>query len=119
MVYLMANSKTAMFQRISQLSKSAPLHEAGGSASTEQQTVAAEAVRPAEPEKQVEIEPSGPRRKAKAVRRAKNVQIPEDLWDAYDSLKEHNVTSLLMTPYILEAFREKLARDGAFDNKKD
>lgn len=53
------------------------------------------------------------------MRRAKNVQIPEDLWDAYDSLKERNVTSLLMTPYILEAFREKLARDGAFDNKKE
>jgi hypothetical protein len=116
MVYLMANPKSAMFERISQLSKNAPLHEAGSSAPAEQQPVAAEAVRPAEPEKQIENE-SGPRRKAKAVRRAKNVQIPEDLWDAYDSLKERNVTSLLMTPYILEAFREKLARDGAFDSK--
>lgn len=119
MVYLMANPKSAMFERISQLSKNAPLHEAGSSAPAEQQPVAAEAVRPAEPEKLAENEHSGPRRKAKAVRRAKNVQIPEDLWDAYDSLKERNVTSLLMTPYILEAFREKLARDGAFDSKKD
>lgn len=115
----MANSKTAMFQRISQLSKSAPLHEAGGSALIENQTEAAREAKPAESEKRTENESSGPRRKAKAARRAKNVQIPEDLWDAYDSLRERNATSLLMTPYILEAFREKLARDGAFDSKKD
>lgn len=119
MVYLMANQKSAMFQRISQLSKSAPLHEAGTTAAADHKPAVAEPVSPVESEKQAETEQPSPRRKAKAVRRAKNVQIPEDLWDAYDSLKERNVTSLLMTPYILEAFREKLARDGAFDSKKD
>lgn len=28
-------------------------------------------------------------------------------------------TSLLMTPYIIEGFREKLAKDGTFDRKKE
>jgi hypothetical protein len=37
------------------------------------------------------------------------------LWEAYETIKSNNTTSLLMTGYILEAFREKLARDGAFD----
>lgn len=55
------------------------------------------------------------RKKVKVSRKPKNLQIPEDLWDAYDVLRAKNATSLLMTPYILEAFREKLARDGAFD----
>jgi hypothetical protein len=53
----------------------------------------------------------------KAARKSKNVLIPEDLWDAYEYLKSSNTTSLLMTPYIIEAFREKLAKDGAFNKK--
>ncbi|MDN5681879.1 MAG: molecular chaperone, partial [Ewingella sp.] len=53
----------------------------------------------------------------KPVRKSKNVLIPEDLWEAYEGLKSSNTTSLLMTPYIIEAFREKLARDGAFGKK--
>lgn len=110
----MANDKKDMFSRISQLSKSAPLHEAASSATRMSQTGVIEE------EKSVNVPEAlgGGRRKVKAARRAKNVQIPEDLWDAYDLLKSRNDTSLLMTPYILEAFREKLARDGAFDEKK-
>lgn len=112
MVYSMANDKKDMFSRISQLSKSAPLHEASPASNAGvqlKQTIQAEGIS--------EADGALTRRKVKAVRRAKNVQIPEDLWDAYDNLKERNITSLLMTPYILEAFREKLARDGAFDKK--
>lgn len=108
----MANDKKDMFSRISQLSKSAPLHEASPASNAGAQLKA-----PAQDEGTSKPDGALTRRKVKAVRRAKNVQIPEDLWDAYDTLKERNITSLLMTPYILEAFREKLARDGAFDKK--
>jgi hypothetical protein len=116
MVYPMANDKKDMFSRISQLSKSAPLHEASP-ASSPASNAGAQLKAPAQDEGTPEPDGALTRRKVKAVRRAKNVQIPEDLWDAYDTLKERNITSLLMTPYILEAFREKLARDGAFDKK--
>ncbi|MFS1584093.1 MAG: hypothetical protein ACL7AY_15935 [Candidatus Arsenophonus phytopathogenicus] len=58
-------------------------------------------------------------KKQKVRRKPKNLQIPEDLWAAYELLKNSNTTSLLMTPYILEAFREKLVRDGAFDKNND
>lgn len=112
MVYTMTNEKKNMFSRISQLSKSAPLHEASPTSNAGVQLK-----EPTQAEGIPESEGASTRRKVKAVRRAKNVQIPEDLWDAYDTLKERNITSLLMTPYILEAFREKLARDGAFDKK--
>lgn len=112
MVYPMANDKKDMFSRISQLSKSAPLHEASPVSNAGVQLK-----EPPQAEAIPESDGTLTRRKVKAVRRAKNVQIPEDLWDAYDTLKERNITSLLMTPYILEAFREKLARDGAFDKK--
>ena len=113
----MANPKSAMFDRISKLSKGAPLHEAGTATEVVPQASEALTVSAVKAEQSAENEKSGTRKKVKAVRRAKNVQIPEDLWDAYDQLKEQNITSLLMTPYILEAFREKLARDGAFDKK--
>ncbi len=117
MVYLMANPKSAMFDRISKLSKNAPLHESGATSAGEPQLTESVPLTTTEAEKRTEADQPGLRRKTKAVRRAKNVQIPEDLWDAYDQLKDRNVTSLLMTPYILEAFREKLMRDGAFEKK--
>ena len=113
----MANPKSAMFDRISKLSKGAPLHEAGAASEVVPQASEALTESAAKAEQSTQNEKSVTRKKVKAVRRAKNVQIPEDLWDAYDQLKEQNITSLLMTPYILEAFREKLARDGAFDKK--
>lgn len=59
-----------------------------------------------------------PNKKAKVARKSKNLQIPEDIWPAYESLKCRNTTSLLMSTYILEAFREKLAPDGAFHKNK-
>lgn len=109
----MSSSKKDMFSRISQLSKNAPLQESSGSLN--QQPEEKKAITEIPQSAQNIDDSDTPKRKVKAVRRAKNVQIPEDLWDAYDALKEKNVTSLLMTPYILEAFREKLARDGAFE----
>lgn len=112
----MANPKQDMFNRISKLSKNAPLQESAGAvspATSNRDEIKASDLGPALSNE----DSQSPKRKVKAVRRAKNVQIPEDLWDAYDTLKEKNVTSLLMTPYILEAFREKLARDGAFEKK--
>lgn len=112
----MANPKQDMFNRISKLSKNAPLQESAGAvnlAPSNKDEINSFGLEPALSNE----DSQSPKRKVKAVRRAKNVQIPEDLWDAYDALKEKNVTSLLMTPYILEAFREKLARDGAFDKK--
>lgn len=105
----MTNSRKDMFSRISQLSKNAPLQETSNS------TNAFPLKNPDDSVNSPSTDSAMPKRRTKAVRRAKNVQIPEDLWDAYDVLKEKNVTSLLMTPYILEAFREKLARDGAFE----
>lgn len=94
-------SKKDMFSRLANVSKNAPLQESTSKTATSQN---AESVR----EQQ---------KKVKVGRKPKNLQIPEDLWQAYEQLKSNNTTSLLMTPYILEAFREKLARDGAFDKK--
>lgn len=93
-------SKKDMLSRLANVAKNAPLQETSQKKGTEE-------------EKTTGTEEQ--RKKAKVSRKPKNLQIPEDLWDAYDALKAKNATSLLMTPYILEAFREKLARDGAFD----
>lgn len=87
------NSKKDMLSRLAGVAKSAPLQENTPESSVQ------EADKP----------------KVKPARRSKNVLIPEELWEAYEGLKNSNTTSLLMTPYIVEAFREKLARDGAFD----
>ncbi|CRY69480.1 molecular chaperone [Yersinia enterocolitica] len=96
----MSTAKKDMFNRLSQVSKSAPLQESAKEADV--------------PEiKEPEI-----RKKNKVARKAKNLLIPQDLWEAYEWLKDNNTTSLLMTPYILEAFREKLAEDGAFNKNK-
>lgn len=95
-------SKKDMFNRLAQVSKNAPLQE--------------NTVNKDEVKELVQVQEN--RRKSKVSKKAKNLLIPEDLWDAYEDLKDKNITSLLMTPYILEAFREKLARDGAFESKK-
>ncbi|MFS1538039.1 MAG: molecular chaperone [Candidatus Phlomobacter fragariae] len=92
-------SKKDMFSRLSNVSRNAPLQEIKTKVVETQST-------PLTYES---------KKKPKVRRKPKNLQIPEGLWEAYESLKNSNTTSLLMTPYILEAFREKLARDGAFD----
>lgn len=91
------SSKKDMLSRLAGVAKSAPLQENASPLPS------AEASKP-------ELKSV-----AKPARKSKNVLIPEDLWEAYEGLKNSNTTSLLMTPYIIEAFREKLARDGAFD----
>ncbi|EBA0341117.1 molecular chaperone [Salmonella enterica] len=97
------SAKKDMLNRLAGVARSAPLQENG--------TV--------EPANEVmAAEPKAATAKAKQVRKSKNLLIPEDLWEAYEGLKNSNSTSLLMTPYIIEAFREKLARDGAFENDK-
>ena len=96
------SSKQQMLDRLANVAKNAPLQENTGGAVPATENVPAPAA-------------GEPRKKGKVGRKPKNLQIPEDLWEAYEELKSNNVTSLLMTPYILEAFREKLARDGAFD----
>lgn len=96
-------SKTALMDRLAKVAKGAPLQETTG------EEVSAKA--------SVHDASNEPKTKAKVGRKPKNLQIPQDLWEAYEQLKNNNTTSLLMTPYILEAFREKLARDGAFDKK--
>ncbi|UAN18635.1 MULTISPECIES: molecular chaperone [Enterobacter] len=93
-------SKKDMLARLANVAKNAPLQETSQKKETTE-----------EKDSGIEEQP----KKTKVGRKPKNLQIPEDLWDAYDALKAKNATSLLMTPYILEAFREKLARDGAFD----
>lgn len=96
------STKKDMLNRLSGVAKSAPLQEST-------------AVKVAE-EQPVQIAQHNKlKKKTKPVRKAKNLQIPEDLWEAYETLKSNNTTSLLMTGYILEAFREKLAKDGAFE----
>ncbi|EKT61728.1 molecular chaperone [Providencia rettgeri] len=95
-------SKKDMFSRLSNVSKNAPLQE---STINKENNVDSSSVK-------------NPKEKIKKERKPKNLQIPKDLWDAYELLKKNNETSLLMTPYILEAFREKLAKDGAFDKNK-
>ena len=97
------NAKKDMLNRLAGVAKSAPLQE-NGTAEPANETMTAE--------------PKAAIAKAKPVRKSKNLLIPEDLWEAYEGLKNSNSTSLLMTPYIIEAFREKLARDGAFENDK-
>lgn len=101
----MTTNKKSLFNRLTEVSKNAPLQESAGSYMKQEQgtpiTVSAIA-----------------QKKTKVGRKPKNLQIPEDLWEAYERLKENNTTSLLMTPYILEAFREKLAKDGAFDKNE-
>ncbi|MBC3214761.1 molecular chaperone [Serratia fonticola] len=96
----MATNKKNLFNRLTEASKNAPLQESAGGDVKKLET------------------PALAVKKTKVGRKPKNLQIPEDLWEAYDWLKENNTTSLLMTPYILEAFREKLAKDGAFDKNK-
>ncbi|MBP2845803.1 molecular chaperone [Dickeya oryzae] len=91
------SAKKDMLSRLSGVAKSAPLQES----SSEKEHMKME-------------QPEQIGKKAKPARKAKNLQIPEDLWEAYETIKSNNTTSLLMTGYILEAFREKLARDGAF-----
>lgn len=103
------SAKKDMLSRLSNVAKNAPLQESAGTKTEEVAT--AEQVPSAE---QV-VTPIESVKKVKPARRAKNLQIPEDLWDAYEVLKNNNTTSLLMTGYILEAFREKLAKDGAFN----
>ena len=97
------SAKKDMLNRLSNVAKNAPLQESTAT-KTIDVSVTDRTVSPAESVK-----------KAKPARKAKNLQIPEDLWDAYEALKSNNTTSLLMTGYILEAFREKLAKDGAFN----
>ncbi|QZN96702.1 molecular chaperone [Symbiopectobacterium purcellii] len=97
------SAKKDMLSRLSNVAKNAPLQE---SAATKTEDVTAT---------DREVSPVESVKKAKPARKAKNLQIPEDLWDAYEVLKSNNTTSLLMTGYILEAFREKLAKDGAFN----
>ncbi|MFK18490.1 molecular chaperone [Salmonella enterica] len=96
-------AKKDMLNRLAGVARSAPLQE-NGMAESASETMA--------------TEPKATTAKAKPVRKSKNLLIPEDLWEAYEGLKNSNSTSLLMTPYIIEAFREKLARDGAFENDK-
>ncbi|ECB1328033.1 molecular chaperone [Salmonella enterica subsp. enterica serovar Wilhelmsburg] len=96
------STRQNMLDRLANVAKNAPLQENTGSAA-------------ATPVASAAIVPASELKKKKVGRKPKNLQIPEDLWEAYEQLKSNNVTSLLMTPYILEAFREKLARDGAFD----
>jgi hypothetical protein len=93
------STKKDMLNRLSGVAKSAPLQESSSENESTGQLDKTEA--------------KG--KKSKPVRKAKNLQIPADLWEAYETIKSNNTTSLLMTGYILEAFREKLARDGAFD----
>lgn len=97
------SAKKDMLNRLAGVARSAPLQENG-------------TVEPAN--EAMAAEPKVATAKAKPVRKSKNLLIPEDLWEAYEGLKNSNSTSLLMTPYIIEAFREKLARDGAFENDK-
>ncbi|EAA8780872.1 molecular chaperone [Salmonella enterica] len=97
------SAKKDMLNRLAGVARSAPLQENG-------------TVEPAN--EAMAAEPKAATVKAKPVRKSKNLLIPEDLWEAYEGLKNSNSTSLLMTPYIIEAFREKLARDGAFENDK-
>ncbi|EML4853727.1 molecular chaperone [Morganella morganii] len=96
------STKKDMLSRLANVSKNAPLQEKN--------------LTP--PEADIPEKLAGTVSKTKVSRRPKNLQIPEDLWDAYEYLKSSNITSLLMTPYILEAFREKLAKDGAFERDK-
>jgi len=98
----MSVSKKDMFTRLSQISKSAPLQE-----SAKETT----------PEKPSEL-PMESIKKTGGTKKAKNLHIPVDLVEAYERLKDNQTTSLLMTPYIIEAFRERLARDGAFNKDK-
>lgn len=98
----MASNKKDLFNRLQVVSKNAPLQESSVG----------------EKKAPLTTEPVAEVKKTKVNRKPKNLQIPEDLWEAYEHLKENNVTSLLMTPYILEAFREKLAKDGAFNKTK-
>lgn len=97
-------SKTALMDRLAKVAKAAPLQEATSEEVTENAST-----------HNVNEEP---KTKVKVGRKPKNLQIPQDLWEAYEHLKNNNTTSLLMTPYILEAFREKLSRDGAFNKKE-
>lgn len=97
----MTSNKKDLFNRLQNASKNAPLQESSVGEKKEPSIVV----------------PAAEVKKTKVNRKPKNLQIPEDLWEAYEHLKENNITSLLMTPYILEAFREKLAKDGAFDKK--
>lgn len=99
------SAKKDMLNRLSNVAKNAPLQESTTAKTDEVQVAVPERV----------PSPAEPIKKAKPARKAKNLQIPEDLWEAYDALKSNNTTSLLMTGYILEAFREKLAKDGAFN----
>ncbi|HBE9154497.1 MULTISPECIES: molecular chaperone [Serratia] len=101
----MSTTKKNLFNRLTEASKNAPLQESAGGDVKKRILQEQETPVPAV-------------KKTKVGRKPKNLQIPEDLWEAYDWLKENNTTSLLMTPYILEAFREKLAKDGAFDKNK-
>lgn len=103
----MSSNKKNLFERLTEVSKNAPLQE-----STVSEVNKAPANSESAPVEIVHVT-----KKGKVGRKPKNLQIPEDLWQAYEWLKENNTTSLLMTPYILEAFREKLAKDGAFDKK--
>jgi hypothetical protein len=94
-------AKTALMDRLAKVAKGAPLQEATGEeipAKASTHNVGDE-----------------PKTKAKVGRKPKNLQIPQDLWEAYEHLKNNNTTSLLMTPYILGSIQRKLARDGAFN----
>ncbi|ECT0951244.1 molecular chaperone [Salmonella enterica] len=102
------SAKKDMLNRLAGVARSAPLQE-NGTVEPANEAMAAEP-------KAATVKAATV--KAKPVRKSKNLLIPEDLWEAYEGLKNSNSTSLLMTPYIIEAFREKLARDGAFENDK-
>lgn len=85
-------SKTALMDRLAKVAKGAPLQETTGEKVTA--------------ESSTNIVSDEPKAKAKVGRKPKNLQIPQDLWEAYEHLKNNNTTSLLMTLYILEVFRE-------------
>ncbi|MEN3262661.1 molecular chaperone [Sodalis endosymbiont of Spalangia cameroni] len=105
----MAINKKDLFNRLTEVSKNAPLQESSDGEIKKKKTHTQE--------KPTATSPTV--KKTKIRRKPKNLQIPEYLWEAYEWLKENNTTSLLMTPYIIEGFREKLAKDGAFDRKKE
>jgi hypothetical protein len=88
--------KKDMLNRLSGVAKSAPLQESSSEYESTGQLDKTEA--------------KG--KKSKPVRKAKNLQIPADLWEAYETIKSNNTTSLLMTGYILEAFRKNWRETG-------
>lgn len=63
-----------------------------------------------EPAQNKEAEPEKRRTRSKTIR-----AINEELFEAHARLVKKNKTNLDSSNYMKEAFREKLERDGAFD----